>query len=79
MVVFYLERLLPSLGVDAVGEGLGDSARPRLSVRAGVQPLLDVLEGSPGRFRIGASGCPRELPRLRLCSVAPFPAGIGWD
>uniref|UniRef100_A0A0A9ABB7 Uncharacterized protein n=1 Tax=Arundo donax TaxID=35708 RepID=A0A0A9ABB7_ARUDO len=44
-----LERLLPVLGVDAVSESLGDGARPSLGVGTGVQPLLDVLEGSPWR------------------------------
>lgn len=72
----YLKRLLPILGGDTVGEGFGDGARPRLGFRAGVQPLLDVLEGSPQRPRTGADCCARELAGLPM----PLPlrrGGVG--
>jgi len=71
----YLERLLPVLRADAVSEGLGDGARPRLGVRAGVQPLLDVLEGSPRRPRPGTGGGARELAGLPM----PLPLRRGGE
>ena len=63
----YLERLLPVFGVDAISEGLGDGAGPRLGLGARVKPLLDVLDGAPPRS-------PGVLRRAREYACLPVPA-----